>query len=47
MLGWHADIDDRHVGPGRTNQREQFDPVPDLTHHLEPRTVEQAGEALT
>jgi hypothetical protein len=46
LRGRHPDVDDRQFRAGRTDQGEQFCPVPGLAGDVEPGTVEQAGQAL-
>ncbi len=44
---WHPDVDDRQFRLGRTDQGEQSGSIPGLADDVEPRTIEQAGEAFT
>jgi signal transduction histidine kinase len=46
VRGRHANVDDHEVGPKLAHQVDQLGRVPGLTHNLETRTLEHAGETL-
>jgi hypothetical protein len=43
---WHSDVDNRQIRTDRTDQGEEFYPVPDLADDVETETVKQAGQAF-